>query len=127
MRPLPKTLARLKSIEERVTEIQQALRESPLPPKSLINREDVMAEKKVKKVVKKATKVSKAPAKKKAETSSDVVTLAELAEEAGISPQRARQKLREAEFVREGRWTWEKGDKSIAKVKEILTAGSDEE
>lgn len=92
------------------------------PPKISITRGTTeMAEKKAKKAVKKTAKASKAPTKKKvAAEASDIVTLAQLAEEAGISPQRARQKLREAEFVREGRWSWEAGHKEIDKVRKIL-------
>lgn len=116
MRPLPKTL---RSVSDRVKQILEALKEPPNPPVSSINQETNMATK-AKKVVKKVTK--KAPAKTVAKKTEGIVTLAELAEKAGISPQRARQKLREAEFVREGRWSWEVGHKEIAKVEAILAS-----
>lgn len=80
------------------------------------------AKKPVKKAAKKAAKkvVKKAPAKKAAETPENVVTLAQLAEEAGIGAQRARQKLREAGVERSGRWTWEKGSKEAARILELI-------
>lgn len=77
--------------------------------------EEKSKKKKVKKVAKKAAKASK-PAKKDANS----VTLADLAKEAKITPQRARQKLRAAEVERDGRWSWEKGSKALASARKAL-------
>lgn len=101
---------------ERIDEIREALKSLPV---STTLSEVTMATK-AKKVVKKVSKKAAPAATKKAAPAGDIVTLAELAEAAGISAQRARQKLREAEFIREGRWSWERGHKEIAKVEAIL-------
>lgn len=77
-----------------------------------------------KKVVKKAApaKAAKAPAKaaKKSEASDGAIKLAQLAKEAGITPQRARQKLRAAEVERDGRWSWEPGTRALAAARKAL-------
>ena len=73
---------------------------------------------------KKPKKVAKKVAKKvEKKSDANIVTLAELAEKAKISPARARQKLRAAEGIeRDGRWQWEKGSKALAKVEKVLAA-----
>ena len=78
-----------------------------------------------KKVVKKAAPAKaakKAPAKaaKKSEASDGAIKLAQLAKEAGITPQRARQKLRAAEVERDGRWSWEPGSRALAAARKAL-------
>lgn len=92
--------------------------------------------KKVKKVAKKVSKKAKSdetdakPAKAKAkngksnghtESEDGLITVAELAEEAGISPQSARVKLRAAELDRgEGRWKWEPNSKGLKSARKVL-------
>lgn len=50
-----------------------------------------------------------------------LITVAQLAEEAEISPQSARVKLRAAELDRgEGRWKWEPGSKSLKAARKVL-------
>lgn len=95
------------------------------------------AKKVAKKVAKKAAQVeetsktkTKAKAKAKstgktnghAEKSEDgLITVAALAQEAGISPQSARVKLRAAELDRgEGRWKWEADSKSLKSARKVL-------
>lgn len=105
-----------------MSEIQKAMNLPVIEPQPI---EDTMATK-AKKVAKKVAAKKVAKVTKKAAASEGIVTLAQLAEKAGISPQRARQKLREAEFVRDGRWSWEEGHKEIAKVEAILASGKGE-
>ena len=80
-----------------------------------------------KKTTKKTTAKKKAPAKKKggkkAKASADGgITLKALAEEAGISGQAARQKLRAAGIEREegSRWSWKEGSKALKAAKKAL-------
>lgn len=48
-------------------------------------------------------------------------SVADLAKEAGITPQSARVKLRGSDIERpEGRWVWEDGSKGLKKAREIL-------
>lgn len=83
--------------------------------------------KKTKKVSKKAsakrTSSKKKGAKKKARSSEvEGVTLAELAEEADVSPQKARQKLREAGIEREkgSRWAFPEKSKALKAARKAL-------
>jgi hypothetical protein len=84
------------------------------------------AKKVAKKVVKKkaapAKKVAaeKTPAKKVAAADKDVVTLAQLAEKAKMTPVAARAKLRRAELENPGRWTFNKGSKAEAAARKAL-------
>jgi hypothetical protein len=72
-----------------------------------------------KKVVKKAAK--KKVSTKPTAGSESMVRLADLAKEAEVSPQRARQKLRAAEGIeRDGRWKWDKGSTELKKVRKAL-------
>jgi hypothetical protein len=53
--------------------------------------------------------------------SDGLITVAQLAEEAEISPQSARVKLRAAELDRgEGRWKWEPGSKALKAARKVL-------
>lgn len=72
---------------------------------------------KEKKVTTKKVKKAKA-----APTISDVVTLPQLAKEAKISGQKARQKLREAKIHRQRgtRWSWPKDSKDLKAVRKAL-------
>lgn len=85
-----------------------------------------MAKKEVKKVVK---KVDKKASKKSAggaprgpqEVPEGMVSIAELAEEAEITAQSARVKLRTSEVERpEGRWLWKKGSSSLKEARKAL-------
>ena len=84
--------------------------------------------KKVKKAEAEAPKGKKKSAKPngisgggKPESDEGLVTVAALAEEAGISPQSARVKLRAAELDRgEGRWKWEEGSKQLKAARKVL-------
>lgn len=49
------------------------------------------------------------------------ISVAQLADEAEITPQSARVKLRTAEVARpEGRWLWKKGSSGLKEVRKIL-------
>ena len=89
--------------------------------------------KKVAKKVKKAAEADAPKGKKKSakpngisgggksEESDGLVTVADLAAEAEISPQSARVKLRAAELDRgEGRWKWEPGSKALKAARKVL-------
>lgn len=73
---------------------------------------------------KKAKKVEKSNGKSNGHTEKSddgLITVAELADEAGISAQSARVKLRAAELDRgEGRWKWEPGSKTLKSARKIL-------
>lgn len=118
----------MKEIDEaEINEVKADL-ESPGKPKP--------KSKEVKKVAKKVKKAEAAEetskAKKKAksngktnghaEKSDDgLITIADLAAEAEISPQSARVKLRAAELDRgEGRWKWEEGSKALKAARKVL-------
>jgi len=87
-----------------------------------------VAKKESKKVVVK--KVDKKSAKKNGnggaprgpqEVPEGMVSIAELAEEAEITPQSARVKLRTSEVERpEGRWLWKKGSSSLKEARKVL-------
>lgn len=111
--------------EAAVNEVKASL-EQPGKPKP-------KGAKKVAKKVKKAAEADEAPkGKKKAksngisgggksESEDGLVTVAQLAEEAEISPQSARVKLRAAELDRgEGRWKWEPGSKALKAARKVL-------
>lgn len=85
------------------------------------------------KVVKKVKKGSKEEGKKVSkkgnggaprgpqEVPEGMVSIAELAEEAEITPQSARVKLRTSEVERpEGRWLWKKGSSSLKEARKVL-------
>lgn len=67
------------------------------------------------------TRATKSP-KPKPSSQRDVVTLAELAEEANITPAQARQKLRKADIEREGgkRWEWAPNSRDLKAVRKAL-------
>ena len=73
------------------------------------------------KKAKKAAKPNGISGSGKAESDDGLITVAQLAEEAEISPQSARVKLRAAELDRgEGRWKWEEGSKSLKAARKAL-------
>lgn len=74
-----------------------------------------------KKVVKKAApaKAKSRPAKAEA-GDENMITLAELAEEADISPSVARAKLRRAELENPGRWQFKKGSSAEKAARKAL-------
>jgi hypothetical protein len=92
--------------------------------------------KKVAKKVKKASEEDESPkgkVKKKGKAKANgnatgghkeedgLITVADLAAEAEISPQSARVKLRAAELDRgEGRWKWEEGSKALKQARKVL-------
>jgi hypothetical protein len=98
------------SVTKKLERVKELLKE-PLPPTG----ESEMSE--VKKGPKKAAKKVE---KKESKSAGDRVSLVDLAKKADITPQRARQKLREAGVEREGRWSWEKGSKTFEKAKKAL-------
>lgn len=113
--------------QEQVERVQEDL-EKPVP-KAARKREVKKVVKKVAKKVKKGAveevetkKVKKNGAKAEAaESDEGLITVAALAEEAQISPQSARVKLRAAELDRgEGRWKWEEGSKGLKEARKIL-------
>jgi hypothetical protein len=111
--------------EEAVVESIKADLEKPGKPKR-------KGAKKVAKKVKKASEEDESPkgkkkaktngkASKSAESEEGLITVADLAAEAEISPQSVRVKLRAAELDRgEGRWKWEEGSKALKEARKVL-------
>jgi len=105
-------------------QIERVRRSLKMKPGEVAPRKEVI--KVAKKVIKKVTK--KVAAKKGGnghrgaqEVPEGMVSVAELAEEAGIGAQSARVKLRAAEVERpEGRWLWKQGSSSLKAVRKIL-------
>lgn len=62
-----------------------------------------------------------APAKGKAEVDPNMVQLADVCKELGITGQVARRKLRAAKLPHEGRWQWPKDSEELKKAKIVLT------
>lgn len=109
--------------EGAVEEIETALKEPAAPePKPVKVKRGKKVAKVVKKVKKGGKKVEavKAKTSKPAKAKDGQVNIAQLAEEAGITPQRARQKLREAELERDGRWSWDEGSKALKGARKAL-------
>lgn len=111
--------------EAEVNELKADL-ESPGKPKA--KRKEVkkvakkVSKKKDEEVVKGAKKKAKPNGVGGSDSSDDgLITVAQLADEAEISPQSARVKLRAAELDRgEGRWKWEPGSKSLKAARKVL-------
>lgn len=83
-----------------------------------------MAEKsKVKKIVKKVAKKGNGGGAPRGpqEVPDGYISIAELAEEAEITPQSARVKLRSSDVSRpEGRWLWKKGSGDLKAARKVL-------
>lgn len=82
-----------------------------------------MVKKVVKKVVKKAAKGGNGGGAPRGpqEVPEGFVSVAQLAEEAEITPQSARVKLRTSEIARpEGRWLWKKGSSQLKEARKVL-------
>jgi len=92
-----------------------ASQDSPVPKKRGAKK---VAKKAAKKVVKKVAK--KTEKKSESKSNGDQVSLKDLAKEAEIGEQRARQKLREAEVERTGRWSWERGSRGLQAARKAL-------
>lgn len=78
---------------------------------------------KVKKVIKKVAKKSNGGGAPRGpqEVPDGFVSVAQLAEEAEITPQSARVKLRTSEIARpEGRWLWKSGSKDLKEARKVL-------
>ena len=101
----------------------EAIRDELLKPipEHMAQKEKPMAERK-KPASKKKPAAKRKPAKKTSNSDDNIVSLADLADEAGISAQSARQKLRAAEIERpEGkRWGWTPKSKELTKVRKVL-------
>lgn len=71
----------------------------------------------------KSKKNKKKSAKSESKSNGNVVTLKQLAADAELTPQVARQKLRAAGIEREdgSRWQWEKGSKALKKAEDALS------
>lgn len=80
---------------------------------------------KVKKVIKKVSKKGNGGAPRGPQEVPDgMVSVAQLAEEAEITPQSARVKLRASEVERpEGRWLWKAGSSSLKAARKVLGLG----
>ena len=108
------------NVAKRVDAIREELHK-PIPEHLAQTKEKAkMAERKPRK---KKAPAKKRPAKKTNSGGDDnIVSLADLADEAGISAQSARQKLRNAEIERpEGkRWGWTPKSKELTKVRKVL-------
>lgn len=112
-------------LEESLERIKAELGE-PIPDVAETPPASAPIKRGAKKVAKKAVKkvAKKSPAKKKAsatsEKSENSVSLKDLAKEAGLTEQRARQKLRGAEVERNGRWSWEEGSRPLQAARKAL-------
>jgi hypothetical protein len=115
-----------KSLETQLDQVKEDLN-SPVPEPGETPKEEkkmATAKKKAppKKVgkIEKTTKVTKTAKTNGAAESEGLVKLSALANEAGISAQRARQKLRGAELARDGRWAWPEGSKALKEARKAL-------
>lgn len=106
------------TLDELKTELDQPVPESATPAPS--NKS--VKKKGAKKVATKAKKTAAKKVAKKSEvkTEGEKVTLQDLATEAKITTQRARQKLRAAEVERDGRWSWDKGSRALQAARKAL-------
>jgi HPt (histidine-containing phosphotransfer) domain-containing protein len=115
------------SLEDEIAAVKQELADAD----TASSKPKPEGARKMVKKVKKVAKSTKAPPVKKvakktngAEKSAStegLVTLTQLAEEAKISPQSARVKLRAADIDRgDGRWKFEEGSKRLRQAREIL-------
>ena len=106
------------NIAKKVEAIREELRK-PIPEHLITKEKANMAAKKPAAKKRPAAK-KKAPAKKTAD--SNVVSLSDLAEQAGISPQQARAKLRNAGIERPDgqRWGWPPKSKGLTAAKKAL-------
>lgn len=113
----------MKKIKQKVEAIREELKE-PLPEPQNPKEKKMATKKKSRKARKKKGKgAKKVGAKKKAaKSNSDGITLKELADEAGISGQSARKKLRDAGIEREegGRWAWKEGSKALKAARKAI-------
>ena len=118
----------MKNIKKKVDAIREELSKA-LPEHKPVSKEKkkMATKKKGKKSNKKSVKKKGAKRKKgaKKKTSAEGgVTLVELAKAAGVSGQKARQKLRAAGIEREegGRWSWKEGSKALKAAKKAIGA-----
>lgn len=104
-------------LARRIEAIREELKQ-PIPD-PLTEKEKKMAERK--KAPAKKKRKAKAAAKKSV-SDDNVVTLADIADEAGISSQQARQKLRNAEIERPDgkRWGWSPKSKALTQARKAL-------
>jgi hypothetical protein len=112
----------MKTIKKATDAIRKELSE-PLPDHKEKNMANKKKSKKNKKVSKKASKkIVKKGSKKTKRSKVEGVTLTQLAGEAKISGQKARQKLRAAGIEREagGRWAWKEGSNALKKARKAL-------
>ncbi len=116
-----------KKLNEQVQEIREEI-DKPIPEHTPIE-EKKMSDKKAKpkkaktekpKAKTEKPKTEKAKTKPKTKTE-DMVTLAELCTEAGITPAVARHKLRSSEVENpEGRWAWVVGSRKLKAAQKVL-------
>jgi len=119
----------MKKIKKATDALREELKK-PLPEHQPTKEKKVATKKKGKKSNKKSSKKvakkggkKKAAAKKSKKTQADGgVTLVSLAKEAGVSGQKARQKLRAAGIEREegSRWSWKDGSKVLKAARKAL-------
>lgn len=107
------------NLESRLQRVKQTLARPPTEKEMKI-----MAAKKAPAPAAKANAAAAAPAKEPAKKANDenLVTLAEICKEMGITGQAARRKLRAAKLQKEGRWVFEAGSAEEKRVREILAA-----
>lgn len=112
-----------KQILRRIEGIREEL-EKPIPEHLITKEKGKMVRKKTatKKTAPKKTSRKRTEETEDSGNGDDRVTLAYLAEEADISPQQARQKLRAAGIEREDgkRWSWSPKSKALTSVKKAL-------
>ena len=113
----------MEDLKTSIAAVKEVLASEPPPPgkkrgaKKVVKK--VIKNGAAKKVAKKVDKVAKKA--KDTEADPNVVTLAQLAEEAEIAPQSARVKLREAGVERpEGRWVWPVGSKALKEARKTV-------
>lgn len=100
------------------SDVEESLAEPKAPKKK-------GAKKVVKKVAKKAAKKNGSGATRQAAKEEGVVTIVDLASEAGITAQAVRIKLRGSDIERgEGRWKFEEGSKRLKQARQLLGIGA---
>ena len=108
-------------LSQRLDQIERDLREAAPNPEEVAKPKEERKVARVKKVTKKNEKSEKKATKKsEANGSENLVHLADLANEAKITTQSARKKLREAKVERTGRWAWEDGSKALKEARTAL-------
>lgn len=111
------------NLKQQIEKVKKSLSAIGRQDESTSPKESKMAKKVVKKVAKKTNGKADAPkkARKPQTVEEGFVSLAQLADEAKVTPQSARVKLRTSEVPRpEGRWVFKEGSKALKEARQIL-------